>query len=235
MATILGLIPARGGSKGVPGKNIRPMCSRPLLAWTVDAARRSGVIGRILLSTDTQEIADVGRLEGCDVPFLRPPEISDDATPMHAVIEHALKWTQTEGRVPDIIVLLQPTSPLRDGSEIRAAVDLLRRENCDSVISVTEIPRHHSPDFVLRLDEHGSLKPFNPQGLATRRQDARPAFARDGSVYAFWRRTFEEQHGIYGRDCRPVMVEPERSLSIDTLEDFAEAERRLTHILERSA
>jgi CMP-N,N'-diacetyllegionaminic acid synthase len=224
---VLGLVPARGGSKGVPGKNVRPLAGHTLLEYTARAARESGVLDRVILSTDSIEIADAGRRAGLEVPFMRPTALAADDTPMVPVIEHALAETARHGWSPDIIVLLQPTSPLRRPDHIRDAVNLLRETKADSVVTVVEVPRHLSPDYVMRIDE-GRLKPFLPDGArVTRRQDARPAYSRDGTVYAFRRATIETFGGIYGDDCRPLLIDASDSLSIDTLDDWNEAERRL--------
>lgn len=226
-ALVLGLVPARGGSKGVPGKNVRPLAGHTLLEYTARAARESGVIDRVILSTDSAEIADAGRRAALEVPFMRPAALAADDTPMLPVIEHALAEIAKNGWSPDIIVLLQPTSPLRRPGHIRDAVHLLRDTGADSVVTVVEVPRHLSPDYVMRVDE-GRLKPFLPDGArVTRRQDTRPAYYREGTVYGFWRATLERYGGIYGDDCRPLLLRPSESLSIDTEDDWNEAERRL--------
>jgi len=227
-SAVLGLVPARGGSKGVPGKNVRPLAGHTLLEYTSRAARESGVLDRVILSTDAPEIADAGRRAGLEVPFMRPASLAAEDTPMLPVIEHALAETAKHGWVPSIIVLLQPTSPLRRPDHIRDAVNLLRETNADSVVTVVEIPRHLSPDYVMRIDG-GRLKPFLPGGQRiTRRQDARPAYSRDGTVYAFRRSTLERWGGIYGDDCRPLLIDVRESLSIDTQDDWEQAERVLT-------
>jgi CMP-N,N'-diacetyllegionaminic acid synthase len=224
---VLALIPARGGSRGIPDKNIRLLAGRTLLDYAADAARSSKVVDRIVLTTDSERIAVEGRRLGIDVPFLRPPEFARDDTPMLPVIEHAVDALEQQGWNPDVIVLLQPTSPFRRPGHIRAAVEQLRETNADSVVSVVELPMHMSPDYVMRIDE-GRLVPFLPAGAAvTRRQDARRAVVRDGTVYAFWRRTLRETRTIYGRDCRPMIVPAHESITIDTPEDWIEAERRL--------
>jgi CMP-N-acetylneuraminic acid synthetase len=224
---VLGLVPARGGSKGVPGKNVRPLAGHTLLEYTARAARESGVLDRVILSTDSAEIAEAGRRAGLEVPFLRPASLAADDTPMLPVVEHALAETAKHGWTPDIIVLLQPTSPLRRPHHIRDAVNLLSETNADSVVTVVEVPRHLSPDYVMRIDD-GRLKPFLPDGLRiTRRQDARPAYSRDGTVYALRRSTLERFGSIYGEDCRPLLIDGRESLSIDTQDDWDEAERVL--------
>jgi CMP-N-acetylneuraminic acid synthetase len=227
MAAVLGLVPARAGSKGLPDKNIRPLAGRTLLDYAATAAFASGVLDRVILSTDSERIAAEGRRAGLEVPFMRPAELGADDTPMLAVIEHAIDSLERDGWTPEIVVLLQPTSPLRRPDHIRDAVRTLRQSRADSVVSVVELPRHCSPDYVMRIED-GHVVPFLPDGVrVTRRQDARPAFVRDGTVYAFWLRTLRETGSIYGKTCRPLLVRPADSLTIDTAEDWTTAERRL--------
>lgn len=224
---VLGIVPARAGSKGIPDKNLRPLAGRPLLDYAAAAARASGVIDRLILSTDSAAIARLGHRLGLEVPFLRPAELARDETPMAPVLEHAVAFLEDAGWSPEIVVLLQPTSPLRRPEHIARAVSLLRAERCDSVVTVVEIPRHLSPQYVMRIRD-GRLEPFLPEGARiARRQDAEPAYARDGTVYAFRRDVLASTHGIYGADCRPLLLAPEESLMLDTLEDWAAAEARL--------
>jgi len=223
----LALIPARGGSKGLPDKNIRSLGGRTLLEYAARAAAASGVVDRVVLTTDSPRIADEGRRLGIEVPFMRPESLATDNAPMLPVIEHAVGFLEDQGWPPEIVVLLQPTSPLRTPEHIRSAVDLLRSSGADSVVSVVEVARHLSPDYVMRIED-GGLVPFLPQGAAvTRRQDARAAYVRDGTVYAFWRTTLS-QGSIYGGHCRPLVVPAAESLTIDTQADWDEAERRVT-------
>ena len=227
---VLGLVPARGGSKGIPDKNVNrlPLAGRSLLDYVAAAATGSGILHRIVLSTDSQRIAAEGARVGLEVPFLRPPELARDDSPMLPVIEHAVEWLERNGWSPEIIVLLQPTSPLRTPDHIRRAVHQLRESGADSVVSVVELPKHLSPDYVMRIDE-GRLLPFLPEGTGiTRRQDARPAFVRDGTVYAFWRRTLREWRTIYGESCSPLVIPAAETITIDTPEDWEEAGRRLS-------
>jgi len=226
---VLGLVPARGGSKGIPGKNIRPLAGRTLLDYTADAAAASAVIDRLVLSTDDPRIAAEGERLGIEVPFLRPGYLAGDETPMLGVIEHAVDALESAGWSPEIVVLLQPTSPLRRPAHIRSAVEELRTSGADSVVTVVELPRHLSPDYVMRIDE-GRLVPFLERGASvTRRQDARPAYVRDGTVYTFWRRTLLDTGSLYGRVCRPLVVPAAESLTLDSEDDWLEAERRLAH------
>jgi CMP-N-acetylneuraminic acid synthetase len=224
---VLGIVPARSGSRGIPGKNIRELAGHPLLEYTVRAAAESGLIDRLILSTDSDQIAEVGRSLGLEVPFLRPSALARDDSPMVPVLEHAVAWLEHAGWRPEVVVLLQPTAPLRRGYHIVDAVRLLRSTGCDAVASVVEVPRHYSPDYVMRIAD-GKLEPFLVDGARpTRRQDARPAYSRDGTVYAVWRDVLVEMHSLYGQDCRPLLLRREESLNLDTLDDWADAEQRL--------
>jgi CMP-N,N'-diacetyllegionaminic acid synthase len=224
---VLGLVPARGGSKGVPGKNVRPLAGHTLLEYTAQAARESGVLDRVMLSTDSPEIAEAGQRAGLEVPFMRPAALAADDTPMVHVIQHALTEVSRQEWSPDIIVLLQPTSPLRRPQHIRDAVNLLRQTTADSVVTVVELPRDHSPDYLMRIDG-GCLRPFlTDVPRLTRRQDARPAYWRDGTAYVFWRSTLERFGDIYGENCCPLVLDGRDSLSIDTQDDWNEATERL--------
>ena len=222
---VLGLIPARGGSKGLPDKNLRPLAGRSLVARAAAAARESGVVDRIVVSTDAETIAEEARRAGIDVPFLRPAALAADDTPMLPVVQHAVEALERSGWAPEIIVLLQPTSPLRRPSHVKAAVTQLRAGSADSVVSVVAVPKHMSPDYVMQI-AGGELRPFLPEGYSvTRRQDARPAYVRDGTVYAFWRATLTRHGNIYGEHCEPMIVPAAESITIDTPEDWATAER----------
>lgn len=223
----LGIIPARGGSKGIPGKNLRVLAGRPLLAYTVAVSLACPDLDRVVLSTDAPEIADAGRALGIEVPFMRPSNLARDDTPMVPVLEHAVAWLEEWGWRPEIVVLLQPTAPLRTTHHITAAIALLRETKCDSVASVAELPRHLSPDYVMRI-EGGRLVPFLAGGdQLTRRQEARPAVVRDGTVYAVWRDVLMESHSLYGMDCRPLMISAGESVTLDTPQDWEVAELRL--------
>jgi CMP-N-acetylneuraminic acid synthetase len=204
-----------------------PLAGQSLVARAGAAARESGVVDRVILTTDSDAIAAEGRRAGIDVPFMRPEALAADDTPMMPVLRHAVETLEAAGWTPEIIVLLQPTSPLRQPAHLRAAVARLRETGADSVVSVVEVPRHLSPDYVMRVvgDE---LKPFLPEGeRTTRRQDARAAYVRDGTVYAFWRNTLMRHDSIYGSRCLPLIIPAEESVTIDVPADWAAAERLL--------
>jgi CMP-N,N'-diacetyllegionaminic acid synthase len=225
---VLGIVPARGGSKGVPRKNLQLIEGHTLVEHVARAARESGVLDRVVLSTDSSEIADAGRQAGLEVPFIRPADLAADDTPMAPVLQHALDALARGGWTPDVMVLLQPTSPLRRPDHIRNAVELLYETKADSVVTVNELPLDHSPDYLMRIEE-GFLRPFLAEGARlTRRQDARPAYWREGTAYVFWRETLERFGNIYGDKCYPLILDPAESLSIDTEADLEEARRRLS-------
>jgi N-acylneuraminate cytidylyltransferase len=230
---ILGIIPARGHSKAVPRKNIRPLLGKPLLAYTVECSRASGLFDRLVLSTDSGEIAAVGAELGLEVPFLRPPDLAKDDTPMRPVVEHMVNTLEEQGWKPDIVVLLQPTSPLRQPRHIQEAVRLLKEWRCDAVVTVVQIPDRFAPQKALKLVD-GRLHFFDPEGQRiTRRQMLEPTYSRDGTVYAFWRDTLMEKHSLYGDDWRPLILPLHETLTIDTLADWAEAEARLKEMQTR--
>lgn len=211
----------------MPGKNTRLLAGRPLLEYTARAAHDSGVLDRVVLSTDSADIAECGRRAGLEVPFMRPHELAQDDSPMLPVIEHALDELQRAGWEPEIVVLLQPTSPLRTPQHIRSAIELLDRSGADSVVTVVAVPLHLSPDYVMRIED-GRLRPFLPEGSrVVRRQDARPAYSRDGTVYACRTASLRRFGTMYGEDCRPLVIDAAESLSIDTAADWAVAERAL--------
>jgi CMP-N-acetylneuraminic acid synthetase len=221
--TVLGIVPARGGSKGVPDKNLRVVGGHSLLALTAAAARGSTRLTRTVLSTDSPAIAEAGRAVGLDVPFLRPAELAADDTPILPVLRHAVDALAAEGFRADVVVLLQPTSPFRRSEHIDAAVSLLDETGADSVVSVVEVPHQFSPVSVLTLDG-GRLRPFIAGPLITRRQDKPRAYARNGPAVLAVRRQVLERGELYGTDCRPLMMTLADSVDIDDEGDLEYAD-----------
>jgi CMP-N,N'-diacetyllegionaminic acid synthase len=219
---ILAVIPARGGSKGVPRKNIRALAGKPLIAWTIQVALEvSELFARVLVSTDDEEVAAIAREHGADVPFLRPPELSGDTTPMLPVVQHAVEIAERESDSRfEWIMLLQPTAPLRTADDIRNAVLASKEGYCDSVISVVRVFAVH-PILMKRID-NGWLVPFCiEEHEGTRRQDyTPPAYMRNGAIYLPRREVVMERKSIWGRQIRPYVMPEERSPSIDDEIDF---------------
>jgi CMP-N-acetylneuraminic acid synthetase len=180
-----------------------------------------------VLSTDSEAIAEVARGFGLEVPFLRPAELAADDTPMQATIEHAVTELEKQGWRANVVVVLQPTAPLRKPEHLDRAVEILRNTGATSVASVVRIPQHLSPHYVMKIVD-GRLETFLPEGAAvTRRQDAEPAYARDGTVYAVRRDVLVLEHDLYGRDCRPLVLDEHESINLDTETEWAVAEARL--------
>ena len=224
---VLAVIPARGGSRGIPGKNLRSLGGKPLLARAVEAAQDSGVVDRVILSTDSEEIASLGRRVNAEVLFLRPAELARDDSPMQPTIEHAVLELEKTDWYPDAIVILQPTAPLRRGEHIARAIDMLGSTDASSVVSVVPIPPHYSPHYAMRIVD-GRLETFTPEGVhVKRRQDVEPAYSRDGTVYAVRRDVVVLEHDLYGRRCRPLVLDPEESLVLDSESDWYRAEALL--------
>jgi CMP-N-acetylneuraminic acid synthetase len=195
---------------------------RPLIVYTFKAAQKSRLLDRILLSTDDEEIAELGRKYSIEVPFLRPVELAGDNTPALPVIQHAVRYLEeTEGYRPDHIVILQPTSPLRQARHIDEALELLVSSGADSVVSVMEVPHQFNPLSVMRIVE-GRLEPYIPQDkLILRRQDKPKVYARNGAaVYAIRYETVMIQNSLFGDDCRPYMMGPQESVDIDAISDL---------------
>jgi len=220
-----GLGPARGGSKGIPGKNLRLLGGRTLVARAVESGLESRLVGRVLLSTDSEAIAEEGRKAGAEVPFLRPADLAKDETPTAPVVVHALKWLEeNEGTRPDILVLLQPTAPLRQARHIDEALDLLVSTGARSVVSVTPVPGHYHPSWQFSIRD-GALCPFLETGkVPPRRQDLPPTYTRNGAIYAAWTETWLTGTMAYGSGCVPYVMEPAESVNVDSLEDLALAE-----------
>jgi CMP-N-acetylneuraminic acid synthetase len=224
---VLGLIPARAGSKGVPRKNVRPLAGKPLIGYTLEAALLAGSLSRVLVSTDDDEVADLATATGVEV-LRRDPAFAQDDTPMVAVIQHVLDQLRTNaGYDPEITVLLQPTAPLRTAAHIEGALELMGRTGAKSVVSVAVVPAHHHPDWQFLLSPQGELIPFGGgdlQDLITRRQSLDTTFTRNGAVYCFDTRSFHESASLYPRPCFGYRMPPEASVNLDSEMDFQLAE-----------
>ena len=226
---ILGLVPARGGSKGVPRKNIRRLAGRPLLEYTASAALAAGRLSRVILSTEDSEVAEVGRSCGLEVPFMRPADLAQDTTPSLAVVQHALRWLECRGERFDAVCLLQPTTPLRGVGEIDGCVALLDESGADAVVTVRRVPDDFNPHWTYVRDARGCLRLSTGEAAPEpRRQDLPPAFQRDGSVYVTRRDVLLDQNSLYGDHLVGCPVDERPWLSIDTPDDWARAEELMS-------
>jgi CMP-N,N'-diacetyllegionaminic acid synthase len=188
--TVLGVVTARAGSKGIPGKNTKLLAGKPLIAYTIEAALASGAFDRLMLSTDDEDAAAIARGLGCDVPFMRPAALSADDTPHLPVMQHAVEWLRDhDGYVADWVMILMPTSPLRRPTDITDAVQLAVASGADSVVSVDEMPAHFNPMRALTVDKDGWARllvgdrPVRQRPV--RRQDLPQAWVFNGAIYLF--------------------------------------------------
>jgi CMP-N-acetylneuraminic acid synthetase len=215
---VLGVVPARGGSKAIPLKNLHLVGGRPLLAYTADAVRESRRLTRVVLSTDDDEIAEAGLRLGFEVPFRRPYDLASDEAPMMPVLRHAVAEMRARGFTADAVVLLQPTSPLRRGEHIDRAVELLVSSGADTVVSVVEVPHQFTPASIMRL-EGERLRPFDGSS-ATRRQDKPRVYARNGPAVLAVRARVLEGASFYDGDCRALVMDPADSVDVDSSWDL---------------
>ena len=210
------IIPARGGSKGIPGKNIRPVAGKPLIAWTVETALAATLLDRVIVSTDSLEIADVARRYGAEMPFIRPADLAQDDTPGIEPVLHAAHWlNENDGYRPDLIMLLQPTSPLRIPEDIDRAVELALEKGADAVVSVDA--RRGAP----LLDEaerwcrsHDGF--HQARSALDRRQDLPEVYVLNGAIYLARYEVLMEQKTFYTDNTFSLVMPVERSLDIDT-------------------
>ena len=216
--TTVALIPARGGSKGIPRKNIRPFCGKPLLQWSIEAALASNCVDQVLVSTDDPEIAEVAMACGAEVPFLRPAELASDTAPGIAPVLHALALLP---QVSDVL-LLQPTSPLRTSADIEAILALRQKAGRESVVSVTPSAKH--PAWMYSLSGGQLLEPLRPHDWAYCRQQLRPAYVLNGALYLASRAFLLREQAFIAPDTMGYVMPAERSVDIDTLLDWQWAE-----------
>lgn len=216
------LIPARGGSKGIIHKNIAMCAGRPLMEYTINAALESKRIDRIFLSTDDKKIALFGRDHGVEVPFIRPEEVARDDTPMIDVISHFMKWLDAEGEYIDGLLLLQPTSPLRQGFHIDEAVKLFEHEKPKSLVSVVEVPHNFSPTSIMDLDR-GRLVPYSDKSIH-RRQDKPKYYARNGPAILIISKDAILAGNCYAAPCVGYVMDYWSSVDVDDCDTLRTAE-----------
>lgn len=230
MTEVLALIPARGGSKGIPRKNIRDFAGYPLIAWSIAAANQAACVSRVIVSTDDEEIASVAREYGAETPFLRPAELAQDNTTDLPVFEHALEWLDaSEGYHPDIVVQLRPTSPIRPLDCVDAAVDILMAHpDADCVRGVVPAGQNPykmwhlaGPDQPMKplLEAEGIFEPYNAP-----RQILPPVYWQTGHIDAIRTSTIREKHSLTGDVIYPLVIDPRYTVDIDTLSDWARYE-----------
>jgi CMP-N-acetylneuraminic acid synthetase len=225
---ILGIIPARGGSKGVPGKNIKLLNGKPLLQYTAEIALESQYLVAVILSSNDKQIITVAKSLGIQVPFLRPEELAQDTTPTIDVIIHALQWYQNQAIFFDAVCLLQVTSPFRTVEFLDKAIEKFIASGCDCLVSVQKVPHEYNPHWTFEVNTEGNLKiATGEEKIISRRQDLPDAYHRDGSIYIMKTEVLLQQHSLYGKSISFIESTPELYVNIDTVADWEKAEQMI--------
>ncbi|MDQ0156906.1 acylneuraminate cytidylyltransferase family protein [Robertmurraya andreesenii] len=221
---VLAIIPARGGSKGIPKKNLKLLKGKPLIAWTIDEAKQSQYIDKLIVSSDDDEIIKVSKEWGADVPFKRPPQLAQDDTPGIAPVLHAVEQFPDY----DYVVLLQPTSPLRIVEDIDGAIALCEAREVNSCVSVTQSST--PPQWMYEIDENGFMKSILPQmNLPYQRQKAPTTYELNGAVYVATKKSLILKKAFLQEGTLPYIMPQNRSVDIDTYEDFIYCQVLLEH------
>ena len=218
----LAVIPARGGSKRIPRKNIKPFCGKPIIAWSIEAAHQSGCFDEVIVSTDDLEIADVARHWGAGVPFIRPAALADDHTGTIPVVRHAIEWFQQAGRQPSQVCCIYSTAPFVQVDDLRRGLDLLLNNLCSYAFSVTSYP--FPIQRAIRITEQGRVEMFYPEHSNTRSQDLEAAWHDAGQFYWGESKAWVDDLVLFSSSSVPVPLPRHRVQDIDTPEDWLRAE-----------
>ncbi len=225
---ILGLIPARGGSKGIPGKNIKPLAGKPLVAYTFDSVKAAKYLNKTIVSTDDDEIAQTCKSIGLEVPFMRPDDLAADKSPTLPVIKHALDFYATQGETFDAVCLLQVTSPFRESGLIDRSIEKFIATGADALVSVLAVPHEYNPHWQFEPTADGFLKiATGEKEIISRRQDLPPAFIRDGAIYITKTSVIQNQNSLYGKTLSYIENKSDIHVNLDTMEDWHQAEQLL--------
>jgi CMP-N-acetylneuraminic acid synthetase len=227
---ILGLIPARGGSKGVPRKNVKLLGGKPLITWTIETALDVTGLDRLIVSTEDDEVADIAQKAGAEVPFMRPDYLADDGAKSIDVVLHVLEWLEQSGETYDAVCLLQPTTPFRSANLLQECIDIFKAKNYTGLISVKEVPHQYHPNWTFVETKDGMLEPALGVGsVISRRQDLPGAFIRDGAVYITNVEKLKAK-SFFGDKLGYVLNEEEVQVNIDTLQDWTKAEQSIKYL-----
>ncbi len=225
--SVLGIVVARGGSKGIPNKNTRELAGKPLIAYTLDAAKGSALLSRCIVSTDSEEIAAIARDHGVDVPFLRPAELATDAALALDVLNHAIDALRARGEEYDYVMMLQPTSPLRTSGDIDACIKLAAEKDADSVFSM-KLLQDFAPQKLKAIDDEGMIRPFleAETGQSAPRHKGPQIYKRNCAVY-LTRTSLIQKGDQFGERSYAYVMPDDRSIDINSLVDFEFAEFRM--------
>lgn len=227
---ILAIIPARGGSKGVPGKNTKLLGNKPLIGYTIEQTIVSNSFSKIIVSTDDIAIAKIAIDFGAEVPFIRPAELATDTASSIVVVQHAIDFLESQNEFFDAICLLQPTSPFREKGFISKAITTFLTTNSDALVSVLPVPHEYNPHWVFEADKNGMLQiATGEKEIIKRRQDLPKAFIRDGAIYLS-KVSVIKQGTFYGEKLSYFESNPNFYVNIDTMEDWIKAEQKLAEI-----
>jgi len=230
---IIAIIPARGGSKGLPEKSIKPLCGKPLIGWSIEQAKDCKYIDEIFVTTDSEKIANTAKEFGVDVPFLRPSELAKDTSSSMDVVEHVLSHFENRNIFFDYIVLLEPTSPLRKKKDLDNAIQMaIENETADGIISLGEVHMEH-PMIVKKITEKGKIKPYidNIKKIS-QRQQADKAYFPYGVIYMIRTDIFKKERAFYTDNVLPYYIERWQNYEVDDIYDFMAIEAILTKRLE---
>lgn len=229
---ILGIIPARGGSKGIPKKNIKLLNGKPLLAYTTEIALQSTLLTEVIVSTDNDEIIEIAKTLGVKVPFKRPSELAQDQTPTIDVVLHTLEWYEKQNVNFDAVCLLQVTYPFRTSAFLNAAIRKFISSDCDTLISVQEVPDQYNPHWAFEKNADGYLEiATGEKNIISRRQELPKVYHRDGAIYLTGTKTLTEVKSLFGRKICFIESLAENYINIDTFEDWKKAEYMINSYL----
>ncbi|MBA4319143.1 MAG: acylneuraminate cytidylyltransferase, partial [Flavobacterium sp.] len=230
---ILALIPARGGSKGVPGKNTKLLNGKSLLAYTSEIALQSKQLAEVIVSTEDEQIIEVAKSLGIKVPFIRPMALAQDTTPTIDVMIHALQWFEKQTIFFDAVCLLQVTSPFRTLEFLDKAIEKFVESGCDSLVSVQKVPHEYNPHWTFEVNAEGNLKIATGEAeIISRRQELPTAYHRDGSIYLTKTEVLLKQHSLYGKSTAFIESEPDFYVNIDTMQDWEKAEEMIQKMMQ---
>lgn len=229
---ILAIIPARGGSKGVPDKNSKLLNGKPLLAYTSEIALQSKFLAEVIVSTEDKQIREVAESLGIKVPFNRPMALAQDTTPTLDVIVHALQWYENQTIFFDAVCLLQVTSPFRTLDFLEQAIEKFMKSGCDSLVSVQKVPHEYNPHWTFEVNGEGNLKIATGETeIIPRRQELPTAYHRDGSIYITKTEVVLKEHSLYGESIAFIESEADAYINIDTMSDWKKAEEMIQNKL----
>ena len=229
---ILAIIPVRGGSKGVSGKNIKLLDGKPLLAYTSEIALQSKYLTEVMVSTEDEPIMEVAKNLGIKVPFVRPMTLAQDNTPTLDVIIHALEWYKNQNIFFDAVCLLQVTSPFRTVAFLDEAIEKFMKKDTDSLVSVQKVPHEYNPHWTFEVNAEGNLKIATGEAeIISRRQELPTAYHRDGSIYLTKTKVLLDEHSLYGKSTAFIESDSESYVNIDTLQDWEKAEEMIQNKL----